>query len=126
MVCIAAANDLRRKEDVNCFGRRLDETSIHKAFSILFIYTALLMTGTAVITLAEPVPLIRAMFECASALGTVGLTTGITPGLGPVSKAILILFMYFGRVGGLTIVYAAVSKKKRTIRRYPMEKIAVG
>lgn len=125
-VCIAAANDLRRKEDVNCFGRRLDETSIHKAFSILFIYTALLMTGTAVITLAEPVPLIRAMFECASALGTVGLTTGITPGLGPVSKAILILFMYFGRVGGLTIVYAAVSKKKRPIRKYPMEKIAVG
>jgi trk system potassium uptake protein TrkH len=84
------------------------------------------MTGTAVITLAEPVPLIRAMFECASALGTVGLTTGITPGLGPVSKAILILFMYFGRVGGLTIVYAAVSKKKRPIRKYPMEKIAVG
>lgn len=125
-VCIAAANDLRRKEDVNCFGRRLDETSIHKAFSILFIYTALLMTGTAAITLAEPVPLIRAMFECASALGTVGLTTGITPGLGPVSKAILILFMYFGRVGGLTIVYAAVSKKKRPIRKYPMEKIAVG
>jgi trk system potassium uptake protein TrkH len=125
-VCIAAANDLRRKEDVNCFGRRLDETSIHKAFSILFIYTALLMTGTAVITLAEPVSLIRAMFECASALGTVGLTTGITPGLGPVSKAILILFMYFGRVGGLTIVYAAVSKKKRPIRKYPMEKIAVG
>ena len=39
---------------------------------------------------------------------------------------ILILFMYFGRVGGLTIVYAAVSKKKRPIRKYPMEKIAVG
>ena len=125
-VCIAAANDLRRKEDVNCFGRRLDESSIHKAFSILLIYSALLLTGTEVIATIEPVSLIQAMFECASAPGTVGLTTGITPGLGSVSKVILILFMYFGRVGGLTIVYAAVSVKKRSIRRYPMEKIAVG
>ena len=125
-VCIAAANDLRRKEDVNCFGRRLDESSIHKAFSILLIYSALLLTGTEVIARIEPVSLIQAMFECASALGTVGLTTGITPELGSVSKVILILFMYFGRVGGLTIVYAAVSVKKRSIRRYPMEKIAVG
>ena len=125
-VCLASADDLRRKEDVNCFGRRMDETTIHKAFSILLAYTVLLLTGTALLSATESIPLVNAMFECASALGTVGLTTGITPGLGPLSKVILILFMYFGRVGGLTIIYAAVSVTKRTIRRFPKEKIAVG
>ena len=125
-VCLACADDLRRKDDVNCFGRRLDESSIHRAFSLLVIYIILLLSGTMILSLCESVPLVSAMFECASALGTVGLSTGITPGLGAVSKTILILFMYFGRVGGLTIMYAAVSVTKRTIRRYPMEKIAVG
>ena len=125
-VLLASADDLRRKQDVNCFGRRMDESTIHKAFSILLAYIALLLTGTVLLSATESVPVIRAMFECASALGTVGLTTGITPGMGPLSKVILILFMYFGRVGGLTIIYAAVSVTKRTIRRFPKEKIAVG
>ena len=125
-VCLGGLDDLRSKEDVNCFGRRLDHDVIRKAFAVVFIYTVLLLTGSAALSILESLPVIRAMFECASALGTVGLTTGITPDLCTVSKLILIFFMYFGRVGGLTIVYAAASVTKRQIRKYPMEKIVVG
>ena len=66
------------------------------------------------------------LFETASAVGTVGLTLGVTPGLGVVSKGILIILMYFGRVGGLTLIYAAVPEKSRYIARYPEEKVNVG
>ena len=74
----------------------------------------------------ENLPVIQTMFECASALGTVGLTTGITPGLCDVSKVILILFMFFGRVGGVTLAYAVVSSLKKDVSKYPVEKITVG
>ena len=66
------------------------------------------------------------MFETFSAIGTVGLTLGITPTLSAVSRFVLILLMFFGRVGGLTIIYAAFSQKDASILKYPMENITVG
>jgi trk system potassium uptake protein TrkH len=66
------------------------------------------------------------MFECASALGTVGLTTGITPTLHTASKLILTAFMFFGRVGGLTLAYAMISITRKDLSRYPAEKLTVG
>jgi len=90
------------------------------------IYVMLLLAGTGMIASEDSIPIIHSMFECASALGTVGLTAGITSTLSDVSKIILITFMYFGRVGGLTIAYAALSTRKKPFKKYPMEKIAVG
>jgi trk system potassium uptake protein TrkH len=66
------------------------------------------------------------MFECASALGTVGLSVGITPGLGDISKLILISFMFLGRVGGITIAYAMVRSDGIKNSHLPAEKITVG
>ena len=68
----------------------------------------------------------QSLFECASALGTVGLTTGITPTLSSLSKVILISFMYFGRVGGLTLIYAAVRRENTHAGQAPAEGIMVG
>ena len=67
-----------------------------------------------------------ALFETASAIGTVGLSLGITPDLGIVSHIILICLMFFGRVGGLTLIFATVSEKKPNGSKYPQEKITVG
>ena len=66
------------------------------------------------------------VFETASAVGTVGLTLGITPQLGVLSQLILIVLMYLGRVGGLTLIYAAVSNKNQSGAKLPLEKITVG
>ena len=66
------------------------------------------------------------LFETASAVGTVGLTLGITPGLGIISQGILILLMFIGRVGGLTLIFSALSSKRGNTARLPQEKLTVG
>lgn len=65
-------------------------------------------------------------YETASAIGTVGLTLGITPDLTGMSKIILILLMYFGRVGGLTLIFAAVNNNSKKYVKFPQENVNVG
>ena len=71
-------------------------------------------------------PFLTCLFETASAVGTVGITLGITPTLGIASKLIIICLMFFGRVGALTIVYAAVTGRSNKFSKYPLENITVG
>ena len=86
----------------------------------------LFLTGGCLISMAEGLPLLTCLFETASAVGTVGLTLGITPGLRPVSRVILILLMFIGRVGGLTLIFSALSSKRGNTARLPQEKLTVG
>ena len=74
----------------------------------------------------EGLPLLTCLFETASAVGTVGLSLGITAELGIVSKSILMLLMFFGRVGGLTLIFAAVSPTRNRLSKLPQENITVG
>ena len=90
------------------------------------MYIVLFLVGGMVISSTEDIPLMIALFETASAIGTVGLSLGITPDLGLVSHIILICLMFFGRVGGLTLIFATVSEKKANGSKYPQEKITVG
>lgn len=116
----------KRKEDTECFGRRIEEGTVKYAAAILLMYLTLFLTGGIMISCIERLPIRTCLFETASAIGTVGLTLGITPALGMVSRVILIVLMFLGRVGGLTLVFAAVSDKERNLARLPKEKITVG
>ena len=116
----------RRKEDAECFGRRITEDAIRNAAAILLMYLVLFSAGGIIISWLEELPVLTCLFETASAIGMVGLTLGITPGLGAVSRLILIILMFLGRVGGLTLIFAALSSKERNIARLPKEKITVG
>ena len=78
------------------------------------------------ISTVENLPIDVCLFETASAVGTVGLTLGITPALGTASRIILMILMFLGRAGGLTIIYAAVSDRKGKNSRFPVEKLTVG
>ena len=71
-------------------------------------------------------PILTCLFEAASSIGTVGLTLGITPTLGVISKLILMVLMYFGRVGGLTLIYAALGGNKKQVSKLPVDHITVG
>ena len=71
-------------------------------------------------------PVLDCLFETASAIGTVGLSLGITPQLGRISHLILIALMFFGRVGGLTLIFAALSNIQGNSARLPQERITVG
>lgn len=86
----------------------------------------LLLTGAFLICRLEDLPLLTCLFETASAIATVGLTVGITPQLGLVSRMILIFLMYMGRVGGLTLIFSAVSGTQGFTAKLPQEKLTVG
>ncbi len=126
VVTMAARAYMYRNENVNSFRRRIEEDEIRNAIALFVVYIGALILGTLLIANVEQLPLLTSMFEAASALCTVGLTTGITPGLSAFSKIVLICFMYFGRVGGLTMGYAFTSKTKIEHKKYPAENMTVG
>ena len=115
-----------RKEDAHFFGRRIENDVVKNAATIFLMYIVLFFIGGLVISINEGIPVISCLFETASAIGTVGLTLGLTPGLGTLSRLILIALMFFGRVGGLTLIFAALSGTRKTMSRLPQEKITVG
>ena len=128
-VAVLIANSLAtfgRKDSSNFFKRRIDNQVVKNASTILIMYLVLSFTGAVAISTAEKIPFFKCLFETSSAIGTVGLTLGITPELGLFSQLILILLMFCGRVGGLTLIYAAISNTKKNISKYPLEHITVG
>ena len=121
-----ALSTFRRREHAHFFGRRIDDDVVKNAVTIFLMYLSLCFCGGLVISMAEGLPILTCIFEAASAVGTVGLSLGITPGLGLLSRTVLILLMFFGRVGGLTVVFAALSGIPKKVSKLPREKITVG
>ena len=116
----------RQRDSVQFFGRRVDCDAVKTAATILTMYLALFFWGGIFISVYENLPMSSCLYEAASAVGTVGLSLGITPHLHIPSQMVLIALMYLGRVGGLTLIYAAVSTKKNGNGKLPQEKITIG
>ncbi len=121
-----AAAVFRKKKSARMFGRRIEDGTVKDAATLLITYLLLVLSGAFAISYIDGIAIDKCIFETASAIGTVGLTTGITPELGTLSHFILIALMFFGRVGGLTLIYAAINSNQSDISQYPMEKITVG
>ena len=126
ILLLTALAIFRRKDQVTCFGRRIGEDAIRNAVAILIMYFMMFFVGGLIISRAEGLPLMSCLFETASALGTVGLSLGITARIGSVSRLILIALMFMGRVGGLTLIYAAQSVRRSSCSTLPLEKVTVG
>ncbi len=116
----------RQREDAQLFERRIDGGAIKSAATILAMYIALFFGGALFISAFDGLPMSQCLYETASAVGTVGLTLGITPNLSVPSQAVLILLMYLGRVGGLTFIYAALPGKKQGAAKLPQDRITIG
>ena len=121
-----AASTFRQRGDAQFFGRRINCSAVKTASTILMMYLALFFGGAVFISVYENLPLSSCLYETASAVGTVGLTLGITPQLHIPSQMVLIALMYLGRVGGLTLIYAALSGKKASNTKLPLEEITIG
>jgi trk system potassium uptake protein TrkH len=126
VMVINAVSVFKKKPDSAVFGRRLENDVVKNAATIFMMYITLFFGGSIVISIVEGLPLLTCMFETASAVATVGLTLGITPSLSLISQVILIMLMYLGRVGGLTIIYATVKSISNGNAKFPQEKITVG
>ncbi len=123
---LAGMTVFRRRDDVECFRRRIGQDVIRNAGTILFLYLALFSLGSAVLCRVEKLPLLSCLFETGSAVGTVGLSLGITPTLHVPSKLVLMALMFLGRVGALTLVYALLPGGKNPPGRKPQETVTVG
>ncbi|MBR6986453.1 MAG: Trk family potassium uptake protein [Clostridiales bacterium] len=116
----------KREKSPAVFKRRITTEAMYGAVAVFMLDIMLTVLGSMSIAKIEQTAFLKALFESASAVGTVGLSMGITPALHTASKYILIILMYTGRVGGLTLVFAAVSRKSTGNRQYPADNIAVG
>ena len=123
---LAAVTVFSRRNDVQCFKRRISDETVRSAGAILFMYLVLFFTSGIIISRTEGLPLLTCLFETGSAIGTVGLTLGITSKLSLLSRVILMALMFFGRVGALTLIYAALPSVSSRNSRLPLDKISVG
>ena len=126
VLILYVVSNIRRTYGVNAFGRRLEDDSIKRASSIFTINLMLSLTASLIIMMVQPLKMTDVLFETFSAIGTVGMTTGITRSLLPVSKVIIILLMYCGRIGSLSFALAFTQRKKIAHIQQPVERITVG
>lgn len=123
---LSAITVFGRKKDVQSFKRRIADDTVRNAGAVLFMYLALAFVSCVIISNTEHLPFLTTLFETGSAVGTVGLTLGITTKLGLLSKAILMVLMFFGRVGGLTMIYAALPSSGNKNSRLPLGTLSIG
>ena len=117
---------LRGTERVEVFGRELSYDSIRRSNATVVMYAGVLSACVFVLTLWEPqVPVMALLFECVSALSTVGSSLNLTPMLGDDSKLLVIVQMFIGRVGMITLMLGIVRQKKHTKYRYPSGQIII-
>ena len=121
--CIAV---FRQQEETNLFSRKIDMQVIRNATTIFIMYLFLAIFGAVLISMKDNYSLGECMFETASAVGTVGLTLGITTKLSCFSQNILIVLMFLGRVGGLTLIYATHRRVNKAHIKMPEEVVTVG
>lgn len=129
VLALAVFSLLRGRRDATVMGRRLPAALVLRATAVITVTLAAFLSGTLALTLLEGgrVPFIDLLFEAASALGTVGVSTAGTPELACGSRAVLALMMYLGRVGPLTLATALMNGAEPPSRvRCPEESVMIG
>lgn len=126
VMVLSAVTMIRRTPGVNIFGRRLDEDAVRRASAIMMCNLILIFLASLLIFAVQPLDFSDVFMETFSAMGTVGLSAGITRSLLPVSRIAVILLMYCGRLGSLTFALVFAQRKAVPPVQQPVEKIVVG
>lgn len=121
---------IKGREDVEIFKKRISKETVYKAFAIFFLSLILVITVTMLLAITQPgESFMWMLYEATSAYGTVGLTLGLTQHLNTIGKIIIMITMYLGRVGPMTVLLALTSraqKNKKSGIKYPEDKILIG
>lgn len=127
VIAISTFNGITRRQSKGVFGRRLEKDAIHKASSVVFTNMSLAIFGIIAILAIQPdFDIGDVIFECVSAIGTVGMTTGITRDLATAPRLIVAFLMFCGRVGSVSFALALMEKKAAPPVKNPREKITIG
>ncbi len=118
--------ELRGHSAVNIFGKRLSRAVHRQAITIVLLAVGVVMTATVVLMLLTDLQLDKILFEVVSAFATVGLSTGITSTMPPAAQVVLVLLMFIGRLGPLTLGTAIALKQRPLLYEYPKERPVVG
>lgn len=120
-------SNLRDSRGVNLFNRRLDDDVIRKASNVVVISFLMAVASIIFICFIQPyLPVVDVMFEVFSAIGTVGMSTGLTRDLSLASRIVVILLMYCGRIGSMSFALSFTERKKVAPVQLPVEKIMIG
>ncbi len=128
MLLLTCRAVIRGAKDTECFGRRITDENIKSGISIIIVSFLALIVGVITMTSFENFNFIDIIYEVSSALGTVGLTRGITMELNEIGKMVDIILMYIGRLGPITMALAFGYKRNTAMmmRELPTKRIIVG
>lgn len=126
VILLHALSGVRRERGANAFGRSIGDDALKKATAVLYTNLLLALAGAIAICAIQPMELTQALFEAFSAIGTAGMTMGITRDLLPASRAVIIFLMYCGRVGSISFAVALLEKKAIPPVTLPREDITIG
>ena len=126
VILVVAASAVTHRASPVFLGRRIPDDVLHKAVSVVVINLGFALAGTLILCIGQRFPLTDALFECVSAIGTVGMTTGITRDLNTLSALAVAVLMFAGRVGSVSFAMALVERKARPAVTYPTEDLTIG
>jgi trk system potassium uptake protein TrkH len=126
LLVLSIRSILRYREEVEIFYRTVPREIVHRALVIITLSFSLINLFTIMLLLTEDIPFLKAMFEVVSAFGTVGLSMGLTPQLTAAGKVIIVVVMFIGRVGPLTMGLALGEQREKARFAYPAERVMVG
>jgi trk system potassium uptake protein TrkH len=117
---------LRGDEKPTAFGSEVSTEQIYRALTLIILSMALIFVIVFVLSITENKPFTSLLFETISAFGTVGLSTGITPQLTVAGRVLIIIMMFIGRVGPLTLIMSLTQRQHPTDFRYPRGVVRIG
>lgn len=116
----------RKRKNVECFGRRIDDATVRNSCCVITLYLAVVIMSAIAICGLDDQQLTPVVFEIVSAISSCGLSMGITAELSKISHTILTLIMFFGRIGGITFIVSLTHGNTKVNAQLPEEKIMVG
>ncbi len=126
MLAATIWSTLRGKEHAGAFNREFTTQHIHRALTVVLLSLGLISVVVFLLTITEEFRFLDLLFETVSAFGTVGLSTGITPGLTVAGRLIITITMFVGRLGPLTLMLALIQRQYPATYRYPEETVRIG
>jgi len=126
MLTATMASSLREREHARAFGREFEPQHIYRALTVAVLSLTFISLMLLILQMTEDLGFLPLLFETVSAFGTVGLSTGITPELSIAGKLHIILTMFVGRLGPLTLALTLVQRQKPSTHRYPRDTVRIG
>ena len=126
VLLIAIVSTARGRPSAEAFGRRVQHEIVYRALAVALLSIAFVFVVGLALSLTADAPFVHVIFEAVSAFATVGLSTGITPELGPLPRLILVFAMFAGRLGPLTLVLALAAQRHTISFRPAVESMRIG